>query len=622
MNPTRRFIDSPAELREILRPGEDFCVVDESADYPGELAFFHADQERFVREHSDYLSDYCLLSHLFTLDHFLATLRREEVSVFFLPATRPILDRYDEWSEPLEVGGLALLNGLHPYQQFGLRRAFDASKQGRAKVSGFFFNFGTGTGKTILAAAGAQELVVNRDEIDLVLVFTLATNKLNMARKIEEITQLATVVPEGTKAKRVKLYVDPPPVVVLNYERVRFDYDEVEAMIAGKRVLWVLDEVQKILHGEGPKNKSRKAIDELVKATRKSVVWPMSATIVKASPFRYHDVFSLVTPRKPLGTRKDFERRYCEEVEEWTYRGVQMRKYHWDVPALSEVRHRVSAFTQPVRKTDPGVREYFKGIQAERVRVQLSREERRIYDAIAEESRDYPEDRALYYAALRYVCNTTAAFRYSSSTLIKGLANQFPESVDLPSTKFSMILDRIETIRDQGDQVVVFTQWTYLSLFHFAKLLSNRGIDYVTHYGSGSGMTSAEAQQAQDTFKANPDCTVFLSSDAGAMGLNFQNARYVINIECPYDPDLLTQRNDRIDRADSYLDGLTAYIYTVDDTVEEQIWGVNQLRRRVQEALQGTTEALSRYSAEELALARLSESEAMARMMDGSLIPR
>lgn len=623
MQPTRRYIDSARDLRDLVGPGESFCVVDESQDYPGELAFFHPEQEEFVARHADYLSDFCLLSHLFMLDHFLAALEEEGTKAFFLPATRPILQRYEEWNEPLEIDGLNL-SGLHPYQQFGLNRAFAASQQGRAKVSGFFFNFGTGTGKSVLAAAGAQELVVNREEVDIVLFFTLSKNKVNMARQVEELTQLAACVPEGDKKKRRRQYAEHAPVVVLNYEKAKFDRDEIEEMIAGKRVLWVFDEVQKILHGENDRNQARRAIDELTKLTRKSVVWPMSASIVKASPFRYHDCFSLVTSRKPLGTRKDFLDRYCEEVEEWVYRGITMRRYHWNLEELTEVRHRVSAFTMPVRKTDPGVREYFKGIQAERIRVQLSREEQRLYDAIREESRsvEHRDEREQYYACLRYICNVPVALRYSGSEIARDLADRHPEINEISSTKFEMILDKIEDIRDQGDQVVVFTQWTFLTLFLFAKELANRGIDYVTHYGTGSGMTNREAQQAQDTFKSNPDCTVFLSSDAGAFGLNFQNARYVINIECPYDPDTLMQRNDRIDRADSHLDGLTAYIYTCEGTVEDEIWEINQLRRQVQEALQGTKEALSRYSAEELALATLSESEAIGAIMDGALVRR
>ena len=86
---------------------------------------------------------------------------------------------------------------------------------------------------------------------------------------------------------------------------------------------------------------------------------------------------------------------------------------------------------------------------------------------------------------------------------------------------------------------------------------------------------------------------MFLSSDAGAYGLNFQEARYVINYEPTYSWDTLMQRSERINRADSYLDGLTSYVYVTEDSVEERVWARCNERRELAAATQGTTEALS-----------------------------
>jgi SNF2 family DNA or RNA helicase len=96
-----------------------------------------------------------------------------------------------------------------------------------------------------------------------------------------------------------------------------------------------------------------------------------------------------------------------------------------------------------------------------------------------------------------------------------------------------------------------------------------------------------------DDFKSTPSITAFMSSDAGALGLSFQNARYVINIDPTYDYDLLTQRNKRIDRADSYLDGLTSYVLITEGSIEERLWRVCQARMAVSAATQGTDERLS-----------------------------
>jgi hypothetical protein len=53
------------------------------------------------------------------------------------------------------------------------------------------------------------------------------------------------------------------------------------------------------------------------------------------------------------------------------------------------------------------------------------------------------------------------------------------------------------------------------------------------------------------------------------------------------------QRSNRIDRADSYLDGLTAYVYVTDDSVEQRVWGICNDRRELASVTLGTTEAMS-----------------------------
>jgi len=158
------------------------------------------------------------------------------------------------------------------------------------------------------------------------------------------------------------------------------------------------------------------------------------------------------------------------------------------------------------------------------------------------------------------------------------------------SAKLDQVCDMIEGIRDQGDKCLLFTSWVKLSLEPIARELQRRRINYVDHHGQ---MKSTAKQWAQDQFKQDDSITVFLSSDAGAEGLNFQESRFVLNYEVPYQYDLLMQRNNRIDRADSYLAGLTSYGFVTKDTVEERIWGICNFNRIQAEAVQGTDESLS-----------------------------
>ena len=49
-------------------------------------------------------------------------------------------------------------------------------------------------------------------------------------------------------------------------------------------------------------------------------------------------------------------------------------------------------------------------------------------------------------------------------------------------------------------------------------------------------------------FREDPDCRVFLSSDAGGVGLNLQHANTVVNLDLPWNPAVLEQRIGRVHR--------------------------------------------------------------------------
>ncbi len=65
------------------------------------------------------------------------------------------------------------------------------------------------------------------------------------------------------------------------------------------------------------------------------------------------------------------------------------------------------------------------------------------------------------------------------------------------------------------------------------------GIDCAWHTGS----VAQQKRRAEiSRFKADPACRLFLSTDAGATGLNLQVANAVVNIDLPWNPAKLEQR--------------------------------------------------------------------------------
>lgn len=577
-------------------PAERIVLVQDHPEWPGNLLFepLHETARGLLYgEYHDWMSRHLILNELHLAETFCARLEADGWHPVWTPSTARIRSDVARWSEPLRIDGYE----FRPFQNFSLNRALERARTGATASDRFWFwNWSAGAGKSFTSGAAAKALFDSGD-IDLVIACTLSKLKENLRRTFEHPAGLDAVVNDGAKAKRLRGYTEPHQVFVMNYEKLWHDEEAISGLVADRRVLWVLDEGHKVITDNG-QNKARQALDRMSRMAH-STVWPMSATVVGGNPLRFRDVFSLDghPTRNPLSTKSDFIQRYADRVNDVPVRTKNGRQfsfttYDWNLEELQEVRHRVGGRTMAVRKTDPGVREQFKGIETLPVQVQATPATRELLDLITDRAREAHargEGLATLYLLARIACINPEALRHSSSPEAAEIAEARPDLLDAAhSAKIEILNGILEEIREAQDKAVVFCHWTELGLLPLARHLT---VPHVLHYGTGQ--SAAESQRAQDRFKAEPDITAFCSSDAGTHGLNLQEARYVVNVDPTYSYDDLAQRNARIDRADSHLDGLTAYVLITEDSVEERVWETCQARRRLAAAVQGTQEELS-----------------------------
>lgn len=582
-------------------------VVEEHPDYPGELVFQVFDEQvwRFSLAWNEWLSPYFVLNELYNLQTFVHELEKNGWVVVFGPTTEKILRDYYRWKAPFQVEGYK----LHGFQQFSLRQACEKGF--------FFFNWATGAGKSFVAAAGAKWLFDNKD-LDVVIACTVPKSKIDLCRFFEG-AGLDAVINDGSKDKRHKVYAERHQIYVMNYEKLWVDHEPLVELTKGRNTLFIFDESQKVVaESIADQNKARQAYTRLAQQCWFRT-WPMSASVVNGNPQRFRDVFSLNpgTPN-PLGMSGEFETRYADKVttvRKRTKRGryFDLRFPEWNMHRLTEIRHRVGQHTQVVRKTDPGVREYFKGIATIVVPITPSKAERELSAAIIDRAwKAFNRDESLnpYYHLLRYVCNTPAALLATDHAIAKEVIAECGYDVtELECTKLGVLNEKLESIRESGDQAIVFTHWTTMTLHLIREKIL---VPSVAHYGVGQ--SDRESQAAKDRFKTDPDCTCLLSSDAGKEGWSAQNARYVIQYDPLYSYDDTMQRASRIDRADSHLDGLTNFVFVTEDSVEERMWARNHASRKLNAAVQGSTEELSHGDDDR---ARRSEAEDAAWMIFG-----
>jgi SNF2 family DNA or RNA helicase len=141
--------------------------------------------------------------------------------------------------------------------------------------------------------------------------------------------------------------------------------------------------------------------------------------------------------------------------------------------------------------------------------------------------------------------------------LLRGLADWARNAQKRPDSKCLALFDWLnEHIRPNGgwsdERVILFTQYrTTQKWLH--GLLAAEGFAsdqrLLTIYG---GMDADEREDIKAAFQASPedsDVRILLATDSASEGINLQNhCHRVIHIEIPWNPNILEQRNGRVDR--------------------------------------------------------------------------
>jgi hypothetical protein len=105
--------------------------------------------------------------------------------------------------------------------------------------------------------------------------------------------------------------------------------------------------------------------------------------------------------------------------------------------------------------------------------------------------------------------------------------------------------------------------------------LKDRRWGHVLFQGSVPG---AKRKDLIDRFREDPDCRVFLSTDAGGTGLNLQHASAVINMDLPWNPAVLEQRIGRVHRI-GQKSAVRVVNFIAQGTIEEGMLSVLRFKK-------------------------------------------
>ena len=168
--------------------------------------------------------------------------------------------------------------------------------------------------------------------------------------------------------------------------------------------------------------------------------------------------------------------------------------------------------------------------------------------------------------------------QYASELKAAGLLDRLPTS----TAKLDALLEHIEEIlaEDPRHKVVVFSYFKPMLAMIGAELIKAK-----THWVKITGdVPTRQRDEAIVRFNTDPDCRVFLSSDAGAYGIDLNQGSHLLSYDLPWSSGALSQRISRIDRTNSAFDQIIiGYLYG-QDTIEARMMRMLLQKRAVSKA--------------------------------------
>jgi superfamily II DNA or RNA helicase len=469
----------------------------------------------------------------------LEFLDRENEIAEGLEWERRLLSQLQKGKDPLAD---VLKTKLLPYQ---VRGALFAAGRGRVILADDM-----GLGKTVQALAAA-ELLRRRRGIERVLVIAPASVKYQWKTEIEKFTGLSVQVIDGLLPRRKNLYAAPAFFNLSSYEVVLKDLEYMHRM---QPDLIILDEAQRIRNWAT-------ATARTIKQLKSRYAFVLTGTPLEN---KLEELFSVVqfADGRRLGPAFRFLQEHRVEDEKGHvlgYRGLD--KIHERLEPILLRRTRKEVLTQLPPRTD------------QIFRVALTKEQAEPYweqsDILGKLMRKWERQGWLSEIDLRRItcCIQNMRMLCNSTFLFDKATHHSPKLAE-----FREIIR--ELVVEENRKVVVFSE--YERMTHLAgQELTKLDIGFVSLHG---GVPARKRGALISQFREDPQCKVFLSTDAGGVGLNLQAASAVINFEPPWNPARLEQRIGRVHRMGQEHPVQVVHFLT-SDSIEERVWETIRLKK-------------------------------------------
>jgi SNF2 family DNA or RNA helicase len=402
---------------------------------------------------------------------------------------------------------------LYPYQKEGI---LFAARAGRCLIADDM-----GLGKTI-QAIGSAEFFKRACGISSVLIICPTSLKYQWKSEIEKFTASSVMVIEGDPPKRKQQYAGVDAFYkIVSYNVACVDLPQIQKLAPD---LVILDEAQRI------KNWQTKTA-QAIKKINSTYAIVLTGTPIENKLEELYPIVQFIDPFR-LGP---------------LYRFLSEHQIHDDggkvvgYKDLNQIHKLLADIV--IRRTKKAVLAQLPPRTDKHLFVPLTKQQSDIHT-------EYSDNVAQLVAKwkrlgfldekdrLRLMLALNCMRMVSDSTFILDQQTRF----DTKIAELMSILGDVFIANEE--KVVVFSQWERMTRL-VREELENRKVGYAYLHG---GVPSHKRKALLDVFRDDPACRVFLSTDAGGVGLNLQSASLLVNLDIPWNPAVLEQRIGRIHR--------------------------------------------------------------------------
>ena len=420
---------------------------------------------------------------------------------------------------------------LLPYQLDGIAFAVGA---GRAVLADDM-----GLGKTI-QGVGVAEMLGREAGINKVLVICPASLKSQWRNEIHRFCDRDCQLVLGSMAARAQQYGNDCFFTICNYEQVLRD------ILAIERVKWdliILDEGQRIKNWEAKTS-------NVIKSLKSPFALVLSGTPLENRLDELYSVVQFIDDRRLAPAFRFFDR----------HRVVDEKGKVLGYKNLAELRENL----RPVllRRTRDSVMQQLPPRTTEIVRIPPTDEQRELHAA---------HMRIVATIIRKKFLTEMDLLRLRKALLMCRMAANSTYLVDKQEPGYSTKLEHLDDLLDrlfqeQGRKVVLFSEWTTM-LDLIQPMLESHRLRYVRLDGS---VPQKQRQHLVHEFQQKPDCHLFITTNAGSLGLNLQAANTVINVDLPWNPAVLEQRIGRAHRMGQDRP-VQVYVLVTEETIEDNL---------------------------------------------------